>query len=363
MQIDEKLISLGWNSVFAREYEQYAGSGLEPARITARDRNFYTAAGSFGSGQAQLSGRFEFTVSEPSEFPAVGDWVLLHDGGGVYIIERVLDRKSLLSRMAAGPRSVEQVMAANIDIMFVTAAMAGGRNFTERGLERYLLMVREGGAEPVIVLNKCDLCVEEERMDYVTRARSVAGGARILAVSALTGEGAEALQQLVSTGTTAAFTGPSGVGKSALVNMLLEKETQRTGAVREEDKRGRHTTVRQELFVLDSGGIVIDTAGLRELQPAASPETVDGLFEEISEAAAGCRFKDCTHTGEPGCNVLKLVEEGHVDYDRYQSYVSIRSEMEHRQLRMSERGRAELKARGKALARLVREHKKRKEGE
>jgi ribosome biogenesis GTPase len=242
--------------------------------------------------------------------------------------------------------------------MFITAALEGGRNFTERGIERYIVMVREGGARPVIILNKCDLCTEEERSDFIKRAKSVSGEIPVLMVSALTGEGMEAMRSLLCQGITAAFTGPSGVGKSALINSLLEENSLRTGAIRDDDKRGRHTTTHQELYVIEGGAMVIDTPGLRELRPYAEAESVEMTFAEIAEAAVFCKFKDCTHTDEPGCNVLRLISEGAIEHDRYQSYITLIREMEVFEMRRTEKGRAEQKAREKNLSKVIRQYKK-----
>jgi ribosome biogenesis GTPase len=219
-------------------------------------------------------------------------------------------------------------------------------------------MVADGGAKPVIILNKCDLCSESERDDFLTMARSVAGDIPVYMVSALTGEGIERMNGLLTPGVTAAFTGPSGAGKSALINKLMGRGVQKTGTLREDDKRGRHTTTRRELFLLDNGAMVIDTPGLRELRPYGDTESLDSAFTEIAHAADSCRFTDCTHTDEPGCGVLGLVSEGLIDYARYQSYITIRDEMESLNMLKSEKGRMDRKAKEKSLSKIIKVYNK-----
>ncbi len=349
---------LGWDDYFDKQFDAYRSSGLVPAKIVSRTGHVYMTDNGTERMQAQVSGHFQYTAVEAGDYPAIGDWVLMRGDTGSCIIERVLDRKSRFSRHAAGRETEEQIIASNIDLMFIAAALEGGRNFTERGIERYIVMVRDGGADPVIVLNKCDLCDEEQRNDFLQRIRPVAGDIPVMMVSALRGEGLDALRAMLSRGRCAAFTGPSGVGKSALINALLNDTVQRTGAIREDDKRGRHTTTHQELFCLEGGAMLIDTPGLRELRPYAELESLDSTFLEIAQAAAECRFKDCSHTDEPGCNVLRLLADGIIDQERYQSYLNLRREIEIVEMRNSEKGRAQQKARDKQLSKIVREYKK-----
>lgn len=346
----------GWDDFFSEQYSQFEGSGLVPGRIVSHEGSIYMAETSHGRIECIISGHFGYIAASQSDYPAAGDWVLLREMSGVYTIEKVLERKSRFSRRTSGRRSGEQIIAANIDIMFITAALDGGRNFNLRGIERYMVMVHDGGAEPVILLNKCDLCADSG--DFRRLAESVTGEAPVLAVSALTGEGMDRLAAMIGPGITAAFTGPSGVGKSALVNYMLGKELQRTGEQRMDDLRGRHTTTSGGLFFLESGGMVIDTPGLRELRPYGDITSLDMAFPEISAAAENCRFRDCTHVDEPGCAVRDLLLEGSLEFERYQNYISMRDEMDILEGLKTEKGRMERKAKEKSLSKLVKNYHK-----
>lgn len=350
----------GWNEFFEEQFARWEGSGLIPGRVLHEAGRTYGTATESGVISAVVSGHFQYIAAGAADYPAVGDWVLLRGEGDLLMIDRVLERKSVFSRRAAGRRCDEQVIASNIDTMFIVAALDGGRNFTLRGLERYIVMVRDGGASSVIVLNKCDLCPDRE--DFRMQAESVSGDIPVIMASALTGEGMAELGTFLPPGATGAFTGPSGAGKSSLINALLGSGSLRTGVLRENDMRGRHTTTNRELFVLSSGAMVIDTPGLRELRPFGDSDSVDLAFAEIAEAARQCRYSDCTHTGEPGCAVLEMVASGDIPHERYQSYIDIRKEMEAFDSMKTEKGRMERKAREKELSKIVknfnRDHRK-----
>lgn len=351
-----KLEDAGWNSFFSGQYMKFSGSGLVPGRVVCREGDRYQAVTGAGRIECVISGHFCYLAAGQADYPAVGDWVLMREDAGAHVIERVLERKSRFSRKSAGRVSEEQVIAANIDIMFITASLDGGRNFNLRGIERYMVMVHDGGAGPVIVLNKCDLCAESK--EFVDLASTVAGGAPVLAVSAHTGDGMDELHSMIGPGITAAFTGPSGVGKSALVNYLLGGEVCATGDQRRDDLRGRHTTTSGGLFFLESGGMVIDTPGLRELRPYGDVSSLEQAFPEITSAAEHCRYRDCSHRDEPGCAVREMLLSGSLESGRYQNYISMREEMNVLGSLKSEKGRMERKAKEKSLSKIIKNYHK-----
>jgi ribosome biogenesis GTPase len=238
------------------------------------------------------------------DVPVTGDWVAIREiEPGLVLIEEVLPRRSKIARRAAGRRSDEQVLAANVDLALIVCGLDG--DFNPRRLERYLAICAEGNVEPVIVLNKADLCRDPDSAG--AEARQAARSARVFVISARTGAGCEAL---LPDGVTAVLLGSSGAGKSTLLNRLLGQQLHATAAVRESDSRGRHTTTERELIVLPSGACLIDTPGLREIQLPVSGESLNAVFDDIAGLAAQCRFRDCTHSTEPGCAVRDAIPAG-----------------------------------------------------
>lgn len=275
---------------------------LTPARVARQDRTGHLVVHAGGEGFARLPGHLR---AEP---PAVGDWVGL-DLREPPTIRAVLPRRSAFTRQAAGRETRAQVVAANVDVLFIVAGLDGDLNL--RRLERYLVLAAASGARPILVLNKADAAdAVEERLAEV---RAVAAGATILLASARTGAGVDALARLVPAGVTAAFVGSSGVGKSSLVNRLRGEEAMETGALRAKDGRGRHTTTARHLLELPGGGILLDTPGMRELALLDVEEGVAAVFGDIDELAAGCRFRDCAHDREPGCAVRAAVSAERLD--------------------------------------------------
>jgi len=349
-----KLEDMGWENFFSEQCAGHKDYGLIPGRVIYVTGPLYGIETETGRFSAAISGHFQYTSSRRSDYPAAGDWVLLRGDPGGYMIDRVLERSSLFSRKGVGKVCDEQVIAANIDIMFIVAALDGGRNFTLRGIERYIVMVSDGGAEPVVILNKCDLCAERE--EFMALAKGVTQGVPLFMVSALTGEGMDDVHKFLKPGVTAAFTGPSGAGKSALINSLTGRAVEKTGEIREDDKRGRHTTTHRELFFLQSGAMVIDTPGLRELTPYGDVESLDLAFADIADASRECRFADCSHTDEPGCAVIALMNEGTIDHARYENYIAIRSGMDSLNSRKDVKARLEQKAKDKMLSKRIKEY-------
>ena len=318
------LEDLGWNSVFKFHFEQLELAELTPARVVRQDRHQYLVFAEAGEVTAEVSGRLRHEIDRASEFPAVGDWVALGWSSDTARIEAVLPRKSAFSRQAAGGRAREQILAANLDTVFLVTGLDG--DYNPRRTERYVNLAWESGATPVLILNKADLSGDVESV--IREAEQVASGAAVHALSAKDATGLEIFEGYLSRGQTATLLGSSGVGKSTIVNRLLGTDRQEVFTVREDDSRGRHTTVGRELFVVPSGGAIIDTPGLREVRLWGEEETLQKTFADIDELGTGCRFGDCRHDSEPGCEVLAAQKRGDLDPKRYASYRKMQVELD-----------------------------------
>ena len=346
------LESLGWDAGWAKECAPYSEQGLEPVRVTCEHREAYDVAGKAGELRAEISGRFRHEHPVHTDWPAVGDWVAVaaRPDEGTATIHAVLPRRSGFSRKAAGDRTEEQIVAANVDVIFLVTGLDG--DFNVRRIERYLTVAWDSGAQPAVVLNKADICPDVAAC--VSEVEAVAFGTPAIALSAVTGQGVDELRAMVPPGATGAFLGSSGVGKSSLVNALLGKSRQSTQAVRADDSRGRHTTTNRELIPLPNGGVIIDTPGMRELQIWADDDGLDTAFPDVEALAAQCRFGDCTHTSEPGCAVLAAVEDGTLASDRFRSYMKLQREIEYQTLRQDQSARVIEKNRWRQIAKEIR---------
>ena len=292
-----------------------------------------------------------FSREKGNLMPAVGDFVLLEPGeGGELLIARTLPRKTCLFRLGPSPSGREQqILAANFDYVWLMQSL--GRDFNPRRLERYLALAWQSGARPVILLTKADLAEDPE--PYLQTARDTAPGAEVLAVSVKTGYGLDGLQGLLQSGKTAVLLGSSGVGKSTLINFLAGEERLATGAIREKDGRGKHTTTYRRLITLPNGAAVIDTPGMRELGMWDAQDGLDRGFADIERYFGQCRFRDCRHRGEPGCAVAAAVSRGELPRERWESYLKLCAE--NRFIEDKREYRREKQKRSKALARQKRE--------
>ncbi len=346
---------LGWNARTESLFLPHREAGLVPARVSREDRDRYEVLDGSGARSAGLAGRLRHEARTRAELPAVGDWVALRPGAASSaVIEAVLPRTGAFTRKVAGDRAEEQVVAANVDTLFLVAGL--DHDFNPRRLERYLAAAWECGAEPVVVLNKADLAADPAAR--VAETGAVAPGAAVVALSALAREGLDGLARWLVPGRTVALLGSSGAGKSTLVNALLGEERLATGAVRADDSRGRHTTTHRQLVPLPSGALLLDTPGMRELQLWAGGESLDGAFPEIAALAEGCRFRDCRHEREPGCAVLAAAESGALDADRLASWRKLQKELEWLARRTDARARAEEEAKWKAIHQSMKHHPK-----
>jgi len=316
------LYALGWDASFETQFQPHSDQGLIPARIAIEQRSLYQVMGEDGPLTARCSGRFIHHISDRASMPTVGDWVAVDRKTGTdqVDIQAVLPRRSEFSRAAAGRQTSQQIIAANIDTVFLVTGL--DHNFNLRRIERYLTVARDSGADPVIVLNKADLCADTE----IRRAEveAVARGVPVTVTSAVTGRDFDEIQSFMRPGKTVALLGSSGVGKSTLVNRLLGREIQDTGPGRIDDGRGRHTTTTRNLFVVPTGGILIDTPGLREI--GLWETDVDQTFDDLVDLASRCRFSNCNHDGEPGCAVREAVETGALDPGRLTNWRKLQRE-------------------------------------
>jgi ribosome biogenesis GTPase len=348
------LPSLGWDPVFAASFAPHADLGLSPARVAADLGPFFRLLGLDGEPLGEPSGRLRHEARSRADLPAVGDWVAVRpQPGGRAVIHAVLPRRTAFVRKAAGASVEAQVVAANVDTVFLVSGLDG--DFNPRRLERARLLAWESGATPVVVLNKADLCD-----DVGARLREVeALGVPVAVVSAASGLGLHALQAWLAPGRTVALLGSSGVGKSTLTNRLLGQERQATRDVRAGDDRGRHTTTRRELIALPGGALLLDTPGLREFALWGDEAGLRASFDDVDDLARGCAFSDCSHAREPRCAVRAAVAEGRLPTERLQSWFKLRAELISLAVRQDRGAQADERRRWKAIHKAARHHRPR----
>jgi len=351
------LAHLGFGPALAAEFEPYEETGLAPGRVAVEHRGALVLLTGEGEVWAGVPGRLRHRAASPIDLPAVGDWVAYRRGGpdDRAVIEAVLPRRTAFVRKTAGFETVEQVVAANVDVVFCVTSLVDDLN--ARRLERYLTMAWESGAEPVVVLTKADLCTKIDAA--VAHVSGVTFGVPMHVVSAVTGDGLEELEAHVAGGRTATLVGSSGVGKSTLVNRLCGAERLATAAIRS-DGRGRHTTTHRELVTLTGGGCLIDTPGMRELVLWDAEEGLDRAFEDLDELAQQCKFRDCEHRTEPGCAVREAIRTGALDPARLESFRHLQRELRYLEIRHDARARSEERKRWQATGKEGRERARQK---
>jgi ribosome biogenesis GTPase len=354
-----RLTDLGWDDGFAREFERHAGDpDVRPGRVAVEFNYLYRVQLEELDVEAVLAGRLKHRATSRGELPAVGDWVVVRHrpGDDRGRIVAVLPRRSRFSRRTAGDVTDEQVVAANVAVIFIVMALDA--DYSLRRLERYLLLAHESGAAPVVLLTKPDLATDLERQ--VREVTAVAAGVPVHVIAPKAGEGIGQVAAYLTPGRTGALLGSSGVGKTTIINRLLGADLRRTREVREADSKGRHTTTHRELVMLPSGGLIIDTPGMRELQLWDAAGAVRETFDDIESLAADCRFGNCRHRGEPRCAVKAAVERGEIDASRLDSYLRLQDELAHLARQQDERAQIEERRRAKVMGKALKAYLKSK---
>ena len=354
-----ELADLGFDSWFEEKRRGLESPDCAIARVTRVDKDRYLVRNEHNEVQAEPTGKLLFSADTSQELPCVGDWVFVqyHNDGTLAIIHDLFPRKTFLRRKSAGDKVEYQMIASNIDVAFIMQSC--DLNFNLRRMERYLVMVNEGHVEPVILLSKTDLVSEEELEKRMSEIRDARINARIIALSNKTEMGLETVKQALQKGKTYCLLGSSGVGKTTLLNHLLGREAFETNPVREKDSRGRHTTARRQMTVLDVGALLVDTPGMRELGLMGVGASIDDSFSDIHELSKNCRFNDCTHSVEVGCAILAAVQSGSLGEARYQSYMKLIKESQFHEMTYVERRKKD-KQFGRMIKTAMQQLKKRK---
>ena len=321
----KSLNQLGWNKFFEKHFEQYKSYGFEPGRIITEQKERYIVFTEYGKFQGEISGRLMYSTGNNSDFPKVGDWVVasIFNEESKVIIHDVLKRRNKFSRQSAGQKLEEQVLAANIDAVFIVQSL--DQNYNIKRMERYISMIYEMKAEPVILLNKSDLAGNPQ--EILEEVREIFPDIASFSLSSIYNIGIEQVKEIIRPGNTYMLIGSSGVGKSTIINCLAGKDILKTNEVREKDSKGKHTTTCRQMIILDSGGLLIDTPGMRGFKLWNAESGLEETFNEIENFAEDCHFSDCTHTSEIKCAVINALKNGKISKERYESYLKLQKEL------------------------------------
>ncbi|WP_168157280.1 ribosome small subunit-dependent GTPase A [Sporosarcina ureilytica] len=353
-----KLDDYGWNLLhkdnFSTIIEERGLAKCVPGRVILEHKRMYRVITEFGEWLSVCSGSMEYEATERRDFPAVGDWVVVEKMPGEErgIIHAISPRTSIFSRKVAGSTIEEQLIAVNVDIAFLVMSM--NKDFNARRLERYLVAAYDSGAVPIVVLTKKD--ISDNPSYYVEEAQNIAFGTEIFEVSNITGEGLEQIRQVLQDGKTAALLGSSGVGKSSLTNALLNDQKMDVQDIRLDDDKGKHTTTHRELIIIPSGGVIIDTPGMREFQLWDNSDSLHSGFSDIEALAEICKFNDCLHNQEPGCAVQHALATGELTEERYASYLKLQKELAYIEQKTNQQARKQAQNKRKNISKHLRKH-------
>lgn len=350
------LDSLGWSNFFAHSFLPYKQQGFSVARVAIAYKNTYILYSEHGELTAEVTGKFRHQAIQAEDFPAVGDWVIIQVQASEAraTIHKVLPRKSKFSRKTVGSKTTEQIVAANVDTVFLVSGLDA--DFNPRRIERYLILAWESGANPVIILNKADLC--NSLAECLAEIETVALGVPIIVLSATNCQGLDALKPYLQQSQTVALLGSSGVGKSTITNQLTGVSVQAVQPVRKGDSRGKHTTTKRELIILPTGGLIIDTPGMKEIQIWAGEEGLQETFADIETLAQECRFRNCQHNHEPGCAVQQALAEEKLDYSRFLNYQKLQKELSYLVRQQDKKSQLAEKEHWKKIHKAMRHHRK-----
>ncbi len=328
-----KIEDLGWDDFFESQITELKSDNFAVARVMAEYKGAYKVKNENGEFLAKITGKQVFKAQSQEDYPAVGDWVVINElDNNQAMIKAILTRKSIIKRRfgdknKGGEKNDVQVIAANVDVAFIVQSV--GRDFSVNRFERYLAVVKDSGIKPVIIINKIDLIPQAELNEKLSEIKNRLGDIDVILTSIVNNEGLDELKNHIKKGKTYCFLGSSGVGKSSIINKLLEKNEIKTGDISSYSDRGKHVTTNREMYFLENGGIVVDNPGIREIGMTDVNAGVDNVFDEISNFAKGCKYIDCTHIHEPGCEVLKALKDGKLDKDRYLNYVGLKKETDY----------------------------------